>query len=741
MGDKHTKRGKSSSRKSSGSSTNKKSGKKKSAKERKRELETMYGSGGTSKYSKQRSKSRKNQQAASRFGESEGSIGIEDLEVPQHKQSQQSKKRPSASKTKQLQKSKHMSYEQSLDLDQIMMQQSTMGRSNHLQRGRSQRGGAPPQRPSSQHTPMQRQASSRPSMQRGRSQDRSISRPGLSGNRGQSVRQSMMRSNSVNPSTSRGRGLTRGQSSRRGQSLDRSTSTTMNASSFGGSNNLNGPRSRSMSARRGGTRPTSLGQHLDRQKSMARSKSKSMMRSKSGSKMDFSFHGSGSFVSDVISINGQKGRVVLQPVSADDQKRLNGGKGGYIRRFIPYKEPEERPPRSLILIWLVVSAELGFDLGTTIIAFKSFVEEDTCCGRPITLGPIPVASTIPFFLLIVAELALLIRAIVLTMWPSLLHGDDSTELDMEDLELGGKKEPEKRSCFRRYLCCILRLKLRVLMQILNLLVLMNPFFGCIIAWILMYQSDKREAFIVLGMEGASLILHYISCCLEGTLKTFKGFLINSIPVIPFSVSIGLVLWYLKQGGVCYLVEARLFKFTGCEICNITGVLQPCPNATNLFTGITEIGSLDEARDRILERNSQATYCSAETNFCFFDFNDGQVPDVNANATAAPSELLFPTDPPATITTPDDPPAEVPGEDDFQPTSPPEPTVDETTVAPTPIPTVAPTPAPTEPEPQAEPEPEPAPGPGPGSGSDGFNPGDTGSDGFNMDDLFGRKLYV
>ena len=502
-----------------------------------------------------------------------------------------------------------------------------------------------------------------------------------------------------------------------------------------------------MSARRGGTRPTSLGQHLDRQASLARSKSKSMMRTKSG----FSMHESGSFVSDVVSINGQKGRVVLQPVSADDQKRLNGGKGGkqgYIRRFIPYKEPEERPPRSLILIWLIVAAELGFDLGTTIIAFKSFVEEDTCCGRPITLGPIPVASTIPFFLLVVAELALLIRAIVLTMWPSLLHGDDSTELDVEDLELGGKKEPEKRTCFRRYLCCILRLKLRVLMQILNLLVLLNPFFGCIIAWILMYQSDKTEAFIVLGMEGASLILHYISCWLEGTLKTFKGFLINSIPVIPFSISIGLVLWYLKQGGVCYLVEERLFKFTGCEVCNITGVLQPCPNATNLFTGITQIGSLDQAKDKILERNNQATYCSAETNFCFFDFDDGQVPDVNANATEAPSELLFPTDPPTTtIATPDDPPTEVPGEDDSPPTSPPEPVVDETTVAPTPIPTVAPTPAPTEPEPQPEPEPvpepepEPEPAPGPGNGSDGFNPGDTGSDGFNMEDLFGRKLFV
>jgi hypothetical protein len=60
--------------------------------------------------------------------------------------------------------------------------------------------------------------------------------------------------------------------------------------------------------------------------------------------------------------------------------------GKNMRRFLPGKEIEERPPRSIILIWVIVAAELGFDFATTIIAFISFLEDDTCCGKPITLG-------------------------------------------------------------------------------------------------------------------------------------------------------------------------------------------------------------------------------------------------------------------------------------------------------------------------------------------------------------------
>eukprot|EP00957_Ditylum_brightwellii_P146964 11188968-Ditylum_brightwellii.AAC.1 len=39
------------------------------------------------------------------------------------------------------------------------------------------------------------------------------------------------------------------------------------------------------------------------------------------------------------------------------------------------EEEEEEPPKSIVLIWLVVAGELGFDLATTIIAFKTLNEE------------------------------------------------------------------------------------------------------------------------------------------------------------------------------------------------------------------------------------------------------------------------------------------------------------------------------------------------------------------------------
>jgi hypothetical protein len=136
--------------------------------------------------------------------------------------------------------------------------------------------------------------------------------------------------------------------------------------------------------------------------------------------------------------------------------------------------------------------------------------------------------------------------------------DDTEENDLEDPQ-GNKKL--KRSCFARNVCCILRLKVRFVMQIINFLVLLNPFFGCIIAWMLMYQSSKTEAFVVLGMEGASLILHFISVYLEGATKTWGQILWNAIPVLPFFISIGLVFYYLKQGGVVSSSVVFLARFS------------------------------------------------------------------------------------------------------------------------------------------------------------------------------------
>jgi hypothetical protein len=200
---------------------------------------------------------------------------------------------------------------------------------------------------------------------------------------------------------------------------------------------------------------------------------------------------------------------------------------GYDREYLRKKfEIEERPSRSLMLIWVVMCAELGMDLGTTIIAFQSLVQEGDCCGETMELGDFPMGVTMPFFFLIVTELAFLIRTIMLTVWPSMVTGEETDEQ---------KEIQNARTYFMKFCCCCLKMNIHALMGVINLLVLLNPFFGCVIAWMLLYQSDKQDSFLVLGLEGASILLHFLSVYLEGTCKTICNFLFVCIPLLPFAV--------------------------------------------------------------------------------------------------------------------------------------------------------------------------------------------------------------
>jgi hypothetical protein len=217
-----------------------------------------------------------------------------------------------------------------------MQARSLHGRSNHLQRANS----------------------GRPQMARGRS----TSRSGML-NSQHSSRPVIERSSSQ---TARTRSLSRASSSHRGRSLGRSGS---------------GIGSGEGSTRRGLrpglstklSRPTLKSQFSSRPALNAQmSRSRSMSRSRHGNM-------SGSILYD------GHATVVIAPGSS--RPLVNTGRGGRnIRRFLPGKEIEEKPSRSIVLVWLIITAELGFDLGTTIIAFQSFLDEDSCCGRPINLG-------------------------------------------------------------------------------------------------------------------------------------------------------------------------------------------------------------------------------------------------------------------------------------------------------------------------------------------------------------------
>jgi hypothetical protein len=266
------------------------------------------------------------------------------------------------------------------------------------------------------------------------------------------------------------------------------------------------------------------------------------------------------------------------------------------RRYLT--ENLETPPKSLVIIWLVVAAELGMDLAATIISFMAMalVQQTSCCDQPIDLGPILLSVTIPFFILIITELGFLFRAIKLTLWPPKIE-----DLRNEDDDV------KKSWLIRRCKCCFHRWNVKMLFKYINWLVLLNPFFGSVVAWMLLYQSSRNECFAVLGLEAASLLLHFLSVYLQGERQTLCSILFHCIPVLPFFVSVVVILVYLQQGGVCYLVEDARFWYEGCQL---------CPDEAPPVDGFCRVqnNTLIEVLPAEL---IQADYCSPEQNFCFF----------------------------------------------------------------------------------------------------------------------------
>ena len=69
---------------------------------------------------------------------------------------------------------------------------------------------------------------------------------------------------------------------------------------------------------------------------------------------------------------------------------------------------------------------------------------------------------------------------------------------------------------------------------LNLLTLLNPFlFGCLVAYVLLYQSDKTKCLVVPTIESFSIVLHLVSVRLEGGLRTRYSEAFRSIALLPF----------------------------------------------------------------------------------------------------------------------------------------------------------------------------------------------------------------
>lgn len=247
---------------------------------------------------------------------------------------------------------------------------------------------------------------------------------------------------------------------------------------------------------------------------------------------------------------------------------------------VPPKGAVQRPSSTLILIWVLVLAELVMDFVTTVISFISAMAHFECCGVTIDFrGSLVLGFTIPFFLLILLELGVLAVSIKQGLYGATQDNNCNTESAFAFLGTSTKQ------------------------RWINGLLLLNPFLGFLMAWMLLYQADRRECLMVLGLEAASLALHYSTIYLEGHKQTRLSIAIYSLPLIPFAVTVIVVVVYLNRGGVCYLVDEEIFWYEGCQICS-NGTIPDektgrCPDGTNSFYG---------------------DYCEDIGSFCWFDYS-------------------------------------------------------------------------------------------------------------------------
>jgi hypothetical protein len=259
------------------------------------------------------------------------------------------------------------------------------------------------------------------------------------------------------------------------------------------------------------------------------------------------------------------------------------------RELASYRE-QRNAKAPLVVIWLLVAGELGLDLVTTIISFLAYEQSDYCCGTLIDLGNWALGITIPFFCLILVEMFLLAWNIQTSLWPDFCKSKKLTE--MNDLEVQVREHPTEDLRPKRALAA------------LNCVVILNPFFGFLVSWLLLYQSSKQDSLIVLGLEGGALILHFLSVYLENHRKTVCSMAIHLLPIVPFVVLIALILFYLELGGVCY-VDGR-FWYQGCEICG--NGLPPPPGSESCPP---EYGN----------NSTTGTFCGAslEESYCWFSY--------------------------------------------------------------------------------------------------------------------------
>ena len=160
------------------------------------------------------------------------------------------------------------------------------------------------------------------------------------------------------------------------------------------------------------------------------------------------------------------------------------------RRYL--RENVHRPPKSLLIVWFIVLGQLMLDLVTTIMSYIQLNQDWDCCGYKGNIGPIPKAVTDPYLVLIMLELSFLFRSMFVTLFPKSAEAHSET-----------RREKKRRSCLPRMLFACMKWNATMILEGLELSLILNPFFGAAVAWILLYQTSKNWAFAALALQGTT----------------------------------------------------------------------------------------------------------------------------------------------------------------------------------------------------------------------------------------------
>lgn len=278
------------------------------------------------------------------------------------------------------------------------------------------------------------------------------------------------------------------------------------------------------------------------------------------------------------------------------EKEANGIRQ-WRRKILEKRIKEEGGPRWTFLfqvVTLLTLAELGLDLGTTIISFISLIESFDCCGQVIEVGTLTLGVTVPYVVLIVIEFLLLACSVRQARQNTFRDQERMKKIDNLDEEWfddegswGSLEDEKKRFNFG---------------SVIHWVLLANPFLGALITWILLYEvSSRKDAFVIMGFECGSILLMFVGVWIQREKMTCGLLCFNAIPLIPFAGICFVVWYYLQRGGICF--RDGNFWFDNCGLCAPN---EPAPDSGECLDGSTPY---------------QGTYCGEiiAEQFCYFAY--------------------------------------------------------------------------------------------------------------------------